>query len=301
MSLVETALHKLQTARARDIGQVRSPLDLDRGSERLQGRSPLPMPAALPDLPHHDRISIPKGELRGRGLLPLEHFERAMTNQYRRIKQPLIASALGTETEALPMGRSLVVTSAMPGEGKTFTSLNLAMSLALEKDFNVLLVDGDVAKRELSDVLHVSEQPGLIDLLSEPSRTLGSCVVATDQPGLFVMPAGERRASAPELLGSARMHGLFADLLAEFPSCFIVFDSPPVLVAAEARSLLPIAGQIVVVVKAGASPRQSVLDALSTIGSSRPVSLILNQTSWNNDTNYAYGYSHEGQSQEIHS
>lgn len=296
MSLVETALHKLQHSRQESSKTSPAP-EQERNVERALLRTSAPQ--VLQDLPHAGRINLPRADLRARGLLPPEQFERSLTNQYRRIKSPLIAGALGQGTEAIPQGRSLVVTSAMPGEGKTFTSLNLAMSLALEKDFNVLLVDGDVAKGELSDALQVSNQEGLIDLINQPERAIDSCILATDHPGLFVMPCGERRSSAPELLGSSRMQNLFTDLLDRYPSCFVVFDSPPVLLAAEARSLLSIAGQIVVVVKAGESSRQSVLDALNVIGGSRPTSLILNQLQANNDTNYGYDYAHEAQKNEI--
>ncbi|MBK9250337.1 MAG: hypothetical protein IPM70_00015 [Proteobacteria bacterium] len=93
--------------------------------------------------------------------MPPDDQQYDITNQYRRIKRPLIAAAMGGDADALPLGRSLLLTSAVSGEGKTFTSLNLAMSFSLEKDFNVLLVDGDVAKRGLSESLGLAHQPGL--------------------------------------------------------------------------------------------------------------------------------------------
>lgn len=292
MSLIETALHKLQHA-GQDLSKTPVPSEqersLDNASHRVNAAS------APLDLPHDEQINLPRAALRTRDLLPPEHLEHSLTNQYRRIKSALISGALGHDAEIIPHGRSLVITSAMSGEGKTFTSLNLAMSLALEKDFNVLLVDGDVAKGDLSDALQIGDRAGLLDLVNQPERTIDSCILATDHPGLFVMPCGERRSSAPELLGSSRMQTLFADLLNRYHSCFIVFDSPPVLLAAEARSLLSIAGQVVVVVKAGESPKQSVLDALHVIGDSRPTSLILNQLQTDNDTNYGYHYAHETQ------
>ena len=111
MSLVETALHKLQHSRQESSKAAPAPEQERNVGRALQRTS---APQALQDLPHAGRINLPRAALRTRGLLPPEQFERSLTNQYRRIKSPLIASALGHDTEAIPQGRSLVVTSAMP-------------------------------------------------------------------------------------------------------------------------------------------------------------------------------------------
>jgi protein-tyrosine kinase len=293
MSLVESALQKARreqgsaaaatgpSSRAASSAGRQPGAEADRSSAAAAGLE-------LPQLPHASRTTLDRAHLVAAGLLPPDDQQYDITNQYRRIKRPLIAAAMGGEADALLLGRSLLLTSAVSGEGKTFTSLNLAMSFSLEKDFNVLLVDGDVAKRGLSESLGLGHLPGLMDLLSDSGLDIASCTVATDVPGLFVLPAGQYRPSAPELLGSARMQSLFAEYLDDHRSCFVIFDSPPILMTAEARSLLPVAGQVVVVVKAGESQKPLVLDALGAIGNNKPTSLILNQLRAVNEPRYGY-------------
>ena len=291
MSLVESALQKArreQGSAAASSGQPARASSTARTSAEADRTAAAAAGLELPQLPHASRITLDRPHLVATGLLPPDDQQYDITNQYRRIKRPLIAAAMGGDVDALPLGRSLLLTSAVSGEGKTFTSLNLAMSFSLEKDFNVLLVDGDVAKRGLSESLGLAHQPGLMDLLSDSGLDIANCTVATDVPGPFVLPAGQYRPSAPELLGSARMQSLFAEYLDDHRSCFVIFDSPPILMTAEARSLLPVAGQVVVVVKAGESQKPLVLDALGAIGNNKPTSLILNQLRAVNEPRYGY-------------
>src|SRR6202008_1950034 len=118
-----------------------------------------------------------------------------------RIKRPIIANAFGKGVPAVPNGHIVMIASAIPGEGKTFTCINLALSMALEHDLEVLLVDADVPKPHISTVFGVAGEPGLLDALKDEALDVQSLVIATDVQGLSVLPIGRRVAdTATELL-----------------------------------------------------------------------------------------------------
>ena len=187
-----------------------------------------------------------------------------------------------------------MVTSALAGEGKTFTSLNLAISIAQEQDLTVLLVDGDVAKPYISEVFGVSEMSGLLDLLQGDSRGPESLVVQTDMKGLSILPAGAPRSDANELLSGSRMENIVQQLVSRFPQRIVIFDTPPLLQTSESKVLASMAGQIVLVVKAESTSQGAVAEALQVLGGEKTVNLILNQSRTAGIENrYEYGYGYE--------
>ena len=267
MSLVEKALRKLQASAA-------------RVSE--------PVPALARMSP---ATVINPSALRSAGFLPPEHEERLLAQQYRRIKRPLIAKAFGQGVPQAPNGRLILVTSAMAGEGKTFTSLNLALSLALEKDVHVLLVDGDVAKPNISRLLDVAGTPGLLDALRDAGKDVEGLIRPTDVANFFVLPAGTASPEATELLASPRMGQVAAALVKRDPQRIVLFDSPPLLQTTESHALTQVAGQIVVIVRAESTPQPVLLDALKLLEAHPDVSLVLNQTMDSATSAYYYhGY-----------
>ena len=200
-----------------------------------------------------------------------------------------------------------MVTSAVAGEGKTFTSINLALSMAQERDHTVVLVDADVAKPHVSNAFGVAEEPGLLDLLEDSSYTPQSLVMATDVERLYVLPAGAPRSNATELLASDRMEIVARALgnISEQP--IIVFDSPPLLQTSEASVVATMTGQVVMVVRARKTSHHAVLTALSMIGEERAVNLVLNQAvdagsdyhyGFEYGYGYGYGYGSQGQGRE---
>ena len=287
MSLIEKALARLHENRERS-PHVAAPLAATAPVAALA--APAPAPASAMTIHPHAELQLPRSRMRDLGMLPPEDHERLIGEQYRKVKRPLIARTMELNAQPGSCARALMVTSALPGDGKTFTSLNLALSLALERDFTVLLVDGDVAKRDLTAVLGAQGQPGLLDLIADGERTIDSCTFRTDQPGLMFMPAGAPRATAPELLGSARTRAIVEQTLQQYPSVMILFDSPPVLLTSEAPALRTAVGQVIMVVHAGVSLKQSVSDALQVLGTTRPVSLLLNQAAPRIGQGYGYGY-----------
>lgn len=288
MSLIEKALARLHENRGHSPESPVAAVSAPAASFNE------PAPAAAPPPPNmiqpQAEIVLPRARLRDLGMLPPDGHERVIAEQYRKVKRPLLSRTL--ELNAVPnsCARALMITSALPGDGKTFTSLNLALSLALERDFTVLLVDGDVAKRDLTTALGAQGHPGLLDLIADNQRRVDECTLRTDQPGLLFMPSGAPRPTAPELLGSARTRAVIEQTLQQYPSVLMLFDSPPVLLTSEAPALRTAVGQVVMVVHAGVSLRQSVTDALHVLGTSRPVSLLLNQAAPRLGQGYGYGY-----------
>ncbi len=293
MSLVERALKKLQdSSRSAPVPSVA----VDTTSLK-PAKSPVPAPAQQPSPPRPSPakvVTVNRAALRAAGLLPPEHQERAIADQYRQIKRPLIANAIGRGVPKLPNAHLIMTASALPGEGKTFTSINLAFSLALEKDVSVLLVDADVAKPHISHIFGVDKDPGLLDALLDESTDVETLILPTDVPHLSILPAGHRSDTATELLASAHMERIVAQLGARDPNRIVILDSPPLLLTSESRALASIVGQVVLIVRAGYTLQQAVLDAISHIGENKAVGLVLNQADTAPSEGYYYGHSYAG-------
>ena len=305
MSLVEKALKKMASARVATASAAAAPRNTEAALDRSRSaaaaavvptasvREPEPPQAAIARTDRVITFNFP--QLRAAGLLPEEDEQRRLTAEYRQIKRPLIAAARGRGVPALHNGRVIMVASALPGEGKTFTSLNLALTLALEKETTVLLVDGDLAKAHISRALGVKEEPGLTDLLLDETAETASAIIPTSIAGVSMLPAGRGAATATELLASSRMERLISEMLSRDPTRIVVFDSPPVLLTTEARALASVAGQIVVVVRAQGTVHKAVRDALQFLGEDKPIGLVLNQCRPNGGHTY-YGYGEYGDS-----
>ncbi len=288
MSLVEKALRKLQESGRAASG---APAEAaQRPSARSEGEGLRTPPAHA----HGPMVPIERGTLRAAGLLAPQEDLQVLVRQYRKIKQPIIARAIGRGAPRAPKGYLVMIASAMSGEGKTFTAVNLALSMALEKDLRVLLVDADVAKPQLSHVLGRGDASGLLDALRDPAVDVESLICPTDLPTLSFLAAGTGSEEATELLASARMEQLAGELGANDPQRVVVFDSPPLLQTTESVTLSHVAGQIVVVVRAEFTPQPVLLDALKLLEGHPSISLVLNQSVRSvNSAYYYYGYGND--------
>ncbi len=292
MSVVEKAIRKLQEQNQQP-GQIGAATGELPQIHPPQGVSPEPVldGATASRLPG---IVLERAVLRAAGLLPPEEDASLLARQYRKIKHLLVAQAIGRGVPRTPKGYLIMIASAMSGEGKTFTALNLALSLAMDKDLNVLLVDADVAKPQLSHVLGLGQAPGLLEALRDPHVDVESLIRATDVPTLSFLPAGVGAEEATELLSSTRMQQV-AELLGRHDSRrIVVLDSPPLLQTTESAALTHVVGQIVVVVRAESTPQPVLLDALKTLEGHPSVSLVLNQSTRTvTSAYYYYGYGNE--------
>lgn len=270
MSLVEQALKKLQAARG---GVAPAPAPVRPAAARV----PPPVAPAAPAVRSTRIVNVNREQMRTAGVYPQPAEERRIVQQFRQIKRPLVAAALGRGGAQLPNGHLIMLASALPGDGKTFTSVNLALSLAMETDISVVLVDADVAKPHITRIFGVDDEPGLLDVLRDETCDPESVVLSTDVPNLSVMPAGRLSETATELLASPRMHAVAARLGSAEPTRIVLFDSPPLLLTTESRALSSVVGQIVLVVGAGSTPQKAVFDALDLLGEGKQIGLVLNQ------------------------
>jgi exopolysaccharide/PEP-CTERM locus tyrosine autokinase len=291
MSTVEKAAEKLRAAQAATpspdgvlpetpaaVPVEPAPMHAAPGIERLQERTLAAHHAAVAPASssswHVDRKTLERA-----GLLPsgLEANGR-LVDEMRRIKRPLMANAFGKGVPDLAHPERIVVTSAVSGEGKSFTALNLAMSLACEPDFEVLLVDGDVPKSHLTHVLGLQKHAGLMDVLANEQMAPADVIVRTDVPNLLVVPSGKRHPLAAELVGSLRMDFVLNEFAGRDGRRLVLFDSSPLLATSESQVLVSHMGQVVMVVAAARTARHAVDTALQLLTESQYVGLMLNMS-----------------------
>lgn len=277
MSRIEDALQKLQ-ARAQHARTAAPP------QKRLATLAPREYAYAAP------RIEVDVEQLRANGLLALGAEERRLAEEYRTIKRPLLQNADPLRDPPLAHGNLVMVASALSGEGKTFTCVNLCLSIARERDWSVVLVDGDCVKPHLTRLFAAESEPGLIDLLRDPSRSFDDLVMPTSVPGLSLLPRGSQDPHASELLASKRMDDICAELSADPAGRIIVFDSSPLLLTTEAPVLASKVGQIVVIVRANETPQHAVLAALDRLDQSKAIACVLNQSFGSPELTDSYGY-----------
>jgi protein-tyrosine kinase len=212
-------------------------------------------------------------------------------DQYRVIKRPLISNAMGKGASILKHGNLIMVTSALAGEGKSYTAVNLAMSIAAELDNTVMLVDADVARPSLLRMLNLPPSPGLLDVL-KGNADMASVLLRTSIEKLTLLPSGTPHPRATELLASDAMRLLLDDIAKRYPDRIIIFDSPPLLLTTEARVLATQVGQVVMVVQAEKTLRSDVQRALATIESCPVRMMLLNMSRSSSPVGDGYGYGH---------
>ena len=222
----------------------------------------------------------------------------ATTDQFRVIKRPLLDNATGKGAALVANGNLIMVTSALPGEGKSFMAINLAMSMAMELNHTVMLVDADVARPSVMNKLGLPPAPGLLDLLLDPKTALSDVLLRTNIDNLTLLPTGLPHHRATELLASDAMVALLEDMGKRYSDRIIIFDSPPLLLTTEARVLASHMGQIVMVVQAEKTLQSQVRHALSTIEDCPIRLMVLNQArsrgvgAYGYGHGYGYGYGH---------
>lgn len=255
------------------------------GDETLRGPLPgKPTPARRPSSPapgsqnEQQLVALDFDRLQTKGILTPDQGRSTMAEEYRIIKRPLLLNASGQGVRPVPNGNLIMVTSAFPKEGKTFTAINLAMSLATEPDYQVILVDGDVAKPSIARIMEFRAKGGLIDYLIGGVRSIDELIIRTNVPKLSILPSGRQHHHSTELLASEYMRQLLREWAQATPEHrIIVFDSPPLLVTTEARELARHMGQIIMVVESDSTPKHAVREALSQLDNLEIVGMVLNK------------------------
>lgn len=240
--------------------------------------------------PISKKINIDLAALAAAGYVTPNSPRTTATDQFRVIKRPLLENATGKGASAILNGNLIMVTSSLPGEGKSFAAINLAMSLAMELNHTVLLVDADVARPSIMKKLGLQSAPGLLDLLLDEKIELSDVLLKTNVPKLTILPTGVPHPRATELLASEAMTSLLKDLARRYSDRIIIFDSPPLLLTTEARVLASHMGQIVMIVQAEKTLQSQVQHAMSTIENCPVKLIVLNQARTRGLGAYGYGY-----------
>ena len=226
-------------------------------------------------------IAVDRDDLAARGFIVPGLAPGSLTEEFRIVKRQLLLNASGAASgNPLARGRMILVCSAQPNDGKTFCAVNLALSMAAERDHEVLLVDADVAKPEVLSTLGIEGGPGLMDALEDPDINVEDLVIRTDIPKLSVLGAGRQANNDTEMLASVRTKALLDGLAEANPSRIVIFDSAPALAASPAAVLAHNVGQVVMVVRADRTTESELRDALALLGGCEHISLLLNGTSF---------------------
>jgi receptor protein-tyrosine kinase len=234
-------------------------------------------------------VEIDLGALAAAGYVTPEAARSQIADEFRVLKRPIIKNAQDGSASSVAHANCVMVTSALPSEGKSFVALNLALSIAVEVDSTVLLVDADVANPNLLKRMHLPAAKGLLDLLTDDKETLADVLLRTNVEKLTVLPAGTPHRRATEMLASTAMVELVEQMSKRYPDRILVFDSPPLLATTEARVLASHMGQIIMVVEADQTVQGTVVQALETVESCPIVLMVLNKATRTNLGSY-YGY-----------
>jgi receptor protein-tyrosine kinase len=309
MSLIQQAAKRLEelqragvevpwaAARA-SAQQVRALLDTERGDAAAPGTQPRvdkPLRAVAgtagsePPARRSREVQIDLARLAAEGYLLPNQPRSALADQFRVIKRPLLKNASGASEAPVLRGNLIQVTSALPGEGKSFFAINLAMSIAMEVDHSVLLIDADVLRPTLLHRLGLSAEKGLLDVLRSPELDLADVMLRTNVPKLSLLPAGQAHANATELLASSTIDRLMDELATRYSNRIVIFDSPPLLATPESRVLTTRVGQVVMVVEAQRARKRDVAEAFATVSGCPVVLSVLNKSA-DSETVGLYGY-----------
>lgn len=223
------------------------------------------------------------------GIIIPDDKRSQLKEEYKHIKRPLLQKA-ALEGNQLTHSNLIMVSSAHSGEGKTFSSLNLAMSIAVERDRRVLLIDADVVKPSLDGLLNVAGRRGLVDYLNGEVNDFREVLIKTNVPNLTIVPAGRSHHLTHELLASNAMRDLANEMASRYPDRIIIFDSPPVLATSEAKVLSRLVGQIVLVVEQDKTSQTAVKDAIEYLEKDKITGLLLNKSKTASETYYGYYY-----------
>jgi protein-tyrosine kinase len=306
MSSIEKAIERLAKSKAATTKQVsdRSKADVvgsERGGSAAPATDSAPLPKNLSDAvlrgaetpavkqapkSPNARITLDYQVLAELGYVVPDCENKQIAEEYRIIKRPIVMNAFGKGAAPIPHGNLVSIASSLPSEGKTFTALNLGLSISSEMDSTVLLIDGDVIKSSLTKLIGAENKRGLIDLLEDPNCTVSDVILDTQNTKLKIIPAGTNSSHSTELLASKAMERLLTELAERYSDRIILFDSPPMLATSEATVLNHLMGQVLMVVEAGNTPVDAIKDSLSKLDSDKAIGLILNKTRTSKVGNY---------------
>jgi exopolysaccharide/PEP-CTERM locus tyrosine autokinase len=284
MNLIEQAARRLEELRRSGVevpavgGATEASAVFANSRRRGKGRNGT-APEQVDEAAPAKQVEVDLVRLAAMGYLTPSANRTRLADEFRVLKRPLLNNVLGKSVAPSERANLIMITSSLPGEGKTFTSINLAISISMELDCRVLLIDADVARPALLDRLALPPTPGLLDLLTNPALSMSDVLLKTNIERLSIMPAGAPNPHATELLASESMSSLLEELSTRYSDRVIVFDGPPLLASTESRVLATRMGQVVVVVEAEKTSQHSVAESMAALEACPIVLPVLNKTS----------------------
>jgi len=254
-------------------------------------------PSKVPETPVYSTnnsnkiLQIDKDSLGERGYLINNGERKSIKDEFRQIKRKLINNAFGNGAKLLNNPNLIMVSSAKPNEGKTFVSINLALSIALEQDKKVLLIDADVLRPSVVRELGVEQTNGLIEFLLDDSKSVRDIMFDTNIDNLKLIPAGEPHHLSNELLASAKMANLANELATRYPDRIVIFDCPPLIGVTETLVLANLMGQALVVVEESKTPIANIKTATESLNEDLAIGIVMNKAIRSHKDLYGYyGY-----------
>lgn len=239
---------------------------------------------------HSNNLHIDLNKLNDQGFLSPKYPDTALSSIFRMIKRPLLNNAKGKSASVVEHPNLIQVTSTFANEGKTYNAINIAISIAMEQDLNVLLIDADIRKPSLAKTFDLDVKEGLTDLLCGDVKDMKDVLYNTNIPSLTLMCAGKSHPNGTELLSSEAMHKFINEIATRYPDRIIVFDSPPLLQTTESSTLSSHMGQVVLVVEAETTMAPQVKKSIEILQNEIVLLLLNKQREKKNDITYGYGY-----------
>jgi protein-tyrosine kinase len=255
--------------------------------------SPRPIASMVPPADPNDPrfLLIDVRKLYSEGYVSPDGVSNRIAEEFRVIKRPLLLNAFPRTGVKDPKSHVIMITSAKPGEGKTFTAINLGMSIASEPDLNVLLIDTDSHNQTMETRLGIKNRKGLLDVLAGNDLSIADVILRTNIPNFSVVPCGQRHSMETELLASQRMVDMVDDIARRYPDRVIIFDTVPALASSVAGVLALHVGQVVIVVEAEATQRQDIEETVAQVSGCKNLSLVLNKCQYQDVGGFGYyGY-----------
>jgi len=229
--------------------------------------------------------------LEANGHVSIVGSRKQINEEYREIKRKLLANAFGPLAGTLKNSNIIMVTSGRPSEGKTFTAVNLALSIAAEQDKTVLLVDADVLRPNVLNTLGLQKRKGIMEYLTGDVDDIADVLYPTNVDKLKIIPAGRSHHLSTELLASQKMHDIVNEFATRYADRVVIFDTPPLIGITESAILANFAGQAVVVVEENKSRLNDIRHAVERLNPEMAIGFVVNK-SVNDDTEGTgyYGY-----------
>ncbi len=293
MSTIEKALAKQKEASLKNSAKSEIEPKKEQNQRNTKEHVPTTVESKEVDTYKNDKeeITLNGDRLTERGFIYSPDSAHHIQEEFRHIKRKLLNNAFGPTAKTLKHSNLIMVSSSTPNEGKTFISINLALSIALEQDKTVLLIDADVLRPSLHRELEFESKKGLLEYLLSEVDSLGEVIYNTNIPNLKLIPAGKPHRLTNELLASARMATLAEELAVRYPDRIVIFDCPPILGVTETPVLSSLVGQAVVVVEESKAKLENVKKAVAQLNEDIAVGFVMNKTLRSKKDEYGYyGY-----------